>query len=189
MIREPAGFRAARLDLMLAISSEVFSLLAVRPERHVMLIQTEIEIAAPPMRVWRVLCDFGAYPKWNPSRQVIGVAGLGEKVTLLMGLNAAKRRKIAAVISAFEPGRSLSFKTGRFFSTDTESFVIGPAKKGSVLVHSAEVTGLGALFMRGEWFQSNLRAVHAEVNKALQKYVTSGSNLTMSARNRRRSHR
>jgi hypothetical protein len=154
-----------------------------------MIIQTEIEIAAPPMKVWRTLCDFESYRKWNPCRDVVGVAGLGEKVTLMIGLNPKKRRKIAAVISTFEPGRSLSFRTGRFFSSDTESFVIEPGRRGSVVRHSAEITGLSVLFMRGKWFESNLLSVYGRVNKALQKYVTAGSQLTMSARNRRRTSR
>jgi hypothetical protein len=154
-----------------------------------MIIQTEIEIAAPPMKVWRALCDFGSYRKWNPCRDVVGVAGVGEKVTLMIGLNPKKRRKIPAIISAFDPGRALSFRTGRFFSSDTESFVIEPGRKGTLLRHSAELTGLSVMFMRGKWFESNLISVYDQVNKALNKYVTSGSQLTMSARNRRRTGR
>ena len=29
-------------------------------------LRTEIEIAAPPERVWDVLTDFSAFPRWNP---------------------------------------------------------------------------------------------------------------------------
>jgi hypothetical protein len=29
-------------------------------------LHTEIEIAAPAERVWRILTDFSAYPQWNP---------------------------------------------------------------------------------------------------------------------------
>ena len=154
-----------------------------------MIIQTQIEISAPHMKVWRALCDFGSYSKWNPCREVLGVAGLGEKVTLMIGLDPKKRRKIAAVITAFEPGRSLSFRTGRFFSSDMERFVIESGRRGTLLRHNAELTGLSVIFMRGKWFESNLRSVYDEVNKSLQKYVTSGSQLTMSARNRRRTSR
>jgi uncharacterized protein YndB with AHSA1/START domain len=27
---------------------------------------TEVEIAAPPERIWEILTDFAAYPDWNP---------------------------------------------------------------------------------------------------------------------------
>ncbi|TAL36240.1 MAG: SRPBCC domain-containing protein [Phenylobacterium sp.] len=151
-----------------------------------MMIDTEIEIAAPPMKVWRALCDFRSYRKWNPCRDVVGVAGLGEEVTLMIGFNPNKRRNIGATISAFEPGRSLSFRTGRFFSSDTESFAIEPGRRGTLLRHSAELTGLSVMFMRGKWFESNLCEVYDKVNMALNQYVTSGSQLTMAARNRRR---
>ena len=29
-------------------------------------IETEIEIAASPQRIWSILMDFSAYPEWNP---------------------------------------------------------------------------------------------------------------------------
>ena len=45
------------------------------------LIETEIEIAASPERVWSILMDFPAYPEWNPFiRSLSGVAKPGEKL-------------------------------------------------------------------------------------------------------------
>ncbi|MHB8211958.1 MAG: SRPBCC family protein [Acidithiobacillus sp.] len=29
-------------------------------------VETEIEIAASPERIWSILMDFSAYPEWNP---------------------------------------------------------------------------------------------------------------------------
>ena len=41
-------------------------------------LHTEIEIAAPPERVWAVLTDFGSYPEWNPFiRQISGHPAVG----------------------------------------------------------------------------------------------------------------
>ena len=37
-------------------------------------LRAEIEIAAPPERVWRVLSDFDAYPDWDPFIRSIVVA-------------------------------------------------------------------------------------------------------------------
>src|SRR4051794_25262595 len=31
-----------------------------------MRLVAEIEIQAPPERIWEILTDFGAYPQWNP---------------------------------------------------------------------------------------------------------------------------
>ncbi len=44
-------------------------------------ILTEIDIASPPERVWSILMDFPAYPRWNPFIcSLSGVAKPGEKL-------------------------------------------------------------------------------------------------------------
>ncbi|MBT9470800.1 MAG: SRPBCC domain-containing protein [Phenylobacterium sp.] len=152
-----------------------------------MIIQTEIEISAPPMKVWRALCDFGSYPKWNPCREVIGVAGLGEKVTLMIGLNPEKRHRMPATINVFEPGRLLSFRTGRaLLSKDLESFSLEPGRRGTLLRHSAELRGLSTLLMPRKWFEPRLLSVYQEVDRALEKYVTTGARLKATSPKRRR---
>ena len=48
-------------------------------------IRTEIEIAAPPEEVWRVLTDFASYPEWSPFiRKIEGQAAVGETLTVEM---------------------------------------------------------------------------------------------------------
>jgi hypothetical protein len=48
-------------------------------------LRTEIEISAPPSRVWETLLDFSAYPDWNPMLvRISGKAAVGEKLTVLM---------------------------------------------------------------------------------------------------------
>ena len=37
-----------------------------RPLREVRQLRAEIDIDAPPERVWAVLTDLPAYPQWNP---------------------------------------------------------------------------------------------------------------------------
>ena len=47
-------------------------------------ILTEIDIARPAARTWRVLMDFPAYPRWNPViRSIAGIARPGETLRVL----------------------------------------------------------------------------------------------------------
>jgi hypothetical protein len=44
---------------------------------------TEIEIDAPPEKLWQVLTDFRSFPEWNPFiRQITGLPKEGEKLNV-----------------------------------------------------------------------------------------------------------
>lgn len=138
-------------------------------------VSTEIDIAAPPMKVWRALCDFPAYRRWNPYREILGRAAIGETVTMRIGPDPAKRRTITAKISAFAPGQELAFTTGRKpWANAVESFRLEPSRRGVRLVHSAQMSGLGALFMRSDRSQAGLVSVYQRVDAALAKYAATG---------------
>jgi hypothetical protein len=48
-------------------------------------ISTEIEINAPPSRVWWVLTDFEKYPTWNPFiKKISGIPARNEKLEVHM---------------------------------------------------------------------------------------------------------
>jgi hypothetical protein len=48
-----------------------------------MELRTELEIEAPPERVWAVLTDFSAYHEWNPFiTSIQGNLGVGEKLAV-----------------------------------------------------------------------------------------------------------
>jgi uncharacterized protein YndB with AHSA1/START domain len=138
-------------------------------------VSTEIDIAAPPMKVWRALCDFPAYRRWNPYREIVGLAAMGETVTIRIGPDPAKRRAIRAKISAFVPGEELAFATGRKpWANAMESFRLEPSRRGVRLVHCAQMSGLGALWMRSDRFQAGLVRVYERVDAALAKYAATG---------------
>lgn len=138
-------------------------------------VETSLDIAAPPMKVWRALCDFAAYPRWNPYREIIGVAAEGEKVVLKIGADPAKRHPVPARIVAFEPGKLLIFRTGRALILHaTESFEFERSSRGTRLRHVARMTGLGAGLVGRLTFGSKLIQVYDEVDDALAHYVVPG---------------
>ncbi len=52
---------------------------------------TEIDIAAPPETVWRLLSDASRYPEWNPTvTRIDGSILLGQKITVHARISAGK---------------------------------------------------------------------------------------------------
>lgn len=98
-------------------------------------IQTEVVINASAFKVWRVLMDFEAYPKWNPFiRQVTGAALPGQQLMIelnLVGHTITFRPTILTV----KPERELRW-IGRLFIPGVfdgeHSFIIEPQGESRV---------------------------------------------------------
>jgi hypothetical protein len=106
------------------------------------LLETHIEIAAPPERVWAVLADFPRYPDWNPFiRAIAGTPALGSRLTVTLQPPGAKAMTFHPRVLAAHPPRELRWR-GRFLLPgllDGEhSFVIEPLPGGGVVLHHAE---------------------------------------------------
>jgi hypothetical protein len=74
-------------------------------------IETSIEIAAPPSRVWEVLCDFARYPEWNPF--IISISGsmrAGEQLKVLVQPTGKSGMKFNPIVLVAEPERELRWK-------------------------------------------------------------------------------
>lgn len=135
-------------------------------------IETQIDIATSPARVWRALCDFQAYPRWNPYREVLGEAVLGRKVVLLIGPDPRKRRRLRATISILEPIRVLAFDSGMgFLARSTESFILAPSRRGTLLRHRAMVGGIAAMQPLRKWFLRRLPPVYRRMDQAFATYL------------------
>jgi hypothetical protein len=86
-------------------------------------IATEIEIDAPPTRVWSVLTDFASYPEWNTFlRWVEGRIVKGERIYFCFELPRGFRFKVNATILNVTPERALRwagvFLTFRLFRAE-----------------------------------------------------------------------
>jgi hypothetical protein len=71
-------------------------------------IETEIEIDAPPARVWAVLIDFATYPTWNPFvRRIAGEPSTGARLDVLLGPPGKRPMRFRPTVLRAEPEREL----------------------------------------------------------------------------------
>lgn len=73
-------------------------------------LRREVEIAAPPERVWSVLVDFAAYPEWNPFiRSVQGVCEQGARLTVRIEPPGARGMTFKPTVLSVEPAHELAW--------------------------------------------------------------------------------
>jgi uncharacterized protein YndB with AHSA1/START domain len=71
-------------------------------------IRAEIEINAPPERVWHILTDFAAFPQWNPFiRQISGDLKVGGKLDMYLQPLGQRGMRFRPTVLAAEPSRKL----------------------------------------------------------------------------------
>jgi hypothetical protein len=71
---------------------------------------TEIEINAPPERVWGILADFAKFPEWNPFiREVSGKLEKGQKLKVTLRPSGGRSIKMSPTVLVAEPGKELSW--------------------------------------------------------------------------------
>jgi hypothetical protein len=136
------------------------------------VLQTRIEIQAPPERVWQILTDFPSFPDWNPFiRKVIGDAQEGATLEINIELSTKRSMTFRPKVLTAEPGRELRW-LGRLFMPglfDGEHvFTIEPVDEKRVrFTQREEFTGLlvPALIARLE--EGTWRGFR-EMNKALK---------------------
>jgi hypothetical protein len=71
-------------------------------------LRREIEIDAPPERVWAVVTDFAAYPAWNPFvRQIGGELREGARLEVRIEPPGARAMTFKPTVRAVNPNREL----------------------------------------------------------------------------------
>jgi len=113
---------------------------------------TEIDIEAPPERVWQHLTDFAAYPVWNPF--IAGIEGEprpGSRLLVKMRQPGGKEMMVRTILKTVEPPKKLVW-FGRVLLPgllDNEhSFIIEDKGDGiSRLIQSETFSGFFALFL------------------------------------------
>jgi hypothetical protein len=73
-------------------------------------VRDEIEIDAPPDRVWAVLTDFDSYPEWNPFvKRISGRAETGAKLEVRVVPPGKRGMGFKPTVTAAEPRRELAW--------------------------------------------------------------------------------
>ena len=71
-------------------------------------LRSEIEIDAPPERVWAVVTDFPAYPEWNPFiRRITGELREGARLEVRIEPPGARATTFKPTVRALEEKREL----------------------------------------------------------------------------------
>lgn len=150
-------------------------LFAIQQDRDV---NTVIEIAAPPARVWAVLADTRRYPDWNPLiASIAGPLRTGAVIEVTLRLPAGTTRVVRPRLLAVEPGYEIRWlgdlAIPRLF-TVKHKLIMTPAGPGRTrLRHEAEFRGLlvgpladGLLAATERGFRAMNRALKARVEAA-----------------------
>ncbi len=134
--------------------------------------RTEIEINAPPERVWQLLTDFASYPQWNPFiRRASGELKEGAQLQVYLQPSGARGMTFRPRVLKADQNRELRW-LGHFLIPglfDGEHiFTIEPLEAGRVRFVQREIfTGiLVPLFAR--WLGKDTRRGFEEMNLALK---------------------
>ena len=120
------------------------------------VVETGIDIAAPPWRVWRVLTDFAAYPAWNPVlTRIEGCAEPGARLCVRIELPGRSAVTLTPRVVVLETGRVLRCRCRLLLPlpgllSGEHAFELERLAEGRAtrLRHAAHVSGLLAPLVR-----------------------------------------
>jgi hypothetical protein len=138
-------------------------------------LRTEINIDATPERVWQVLTDFQAYPRWNPfMTRVSGTPAPGERLTIHMQPEGGRAMTFRPTVREAVPHRRLRWLghllvPGIF--DGEHSFTIEPLDGGGVrLVQQEDFRGILVPLLAKSLDRRTLPAFE-RMNRALKQRV------------------
>jgi hypothetical protein len=135
-------------------------------------IQTEIDIASTPERVWSILTDLPAYPSWNPFiRRIEGPVEKGRQLNVSIQPAGAKAMTFRPMLLVVAPNLELRW-LGHFLFPgvfDGEHyFRIAPGAPGRVrFVQGETFSGLLVALMKAK-LDRGTRAGFIAMNQALK---------------------
>lgn len=156
--------------LGLAVAGIIF--LSVRG-RDVQEIRTEIEISAPPSKVWSIITDIDKWQEWSPIINASqGQAVLGEELSITMvseqvGENGPKYSPVIIDLKEHEYFHWRAHMLAGFVFTNDKIFKLEETGAGTHLVHIETFRGLIAPLMAGS-VEENVPAMLDSMNAAMK---------------------
>jgi hypothetical protein len=150
-------------------SHNKFKELPISVEKEIV---TEIEINAPPSRVWQVLTDFEKYASWNPFiKKISGVAARNEKLEVHMPDPRGRTMTFAPTVLVAEKNRELRWlgrSEGDVFNGE-HHFLIEPIDNNNKVhfTQSEKFTGSMVASLEG-WIDTTVKQNFEEMNRALK---------------------
>jgi hypothetical protein len=140
--------------------------------------RTEVEINAPPQRVWRILADFESYPRWNPffvSAQ--GSLRAGGNVDVVMQPVGKSSQSFSPTILEVRDGQQLAWR-GRLFLPllfdGTHHFVVkAVGTDRSLFVQYEEFQGIFVPFVSYEPYRLGWDKMNAALKQRAEAQETS----------------
>lgn len=141
-------------------------------------IRTEVDIDAPPAKVWEVLSDFRSHASWNPFiKTMSGKANLGERLALTIRTPDGNTMRFTPEVTASDPGRELRWVGKLWLSFIMEGehyFILEANGKGSThLIHGENFSGLLPMVMGEKWLRQT-EAGFKMMNRALKGRAEAG---------------
>ncbi|MGH2588071.1 MAG: SRPBCC family protein [Dehalococcoidia bacterium] len=136
-------------------------------------VHAEIDIAAPPERVWGILTDFAAFPRWNPFvRRATGDLREGDRLTIGLRLFRGPLTTFKPTVTRVEPNRELRWLahllTPGLLDT-VRIFRIVPQNDGSVrFIQHEDCTGTLAAPLFALGLGGRIRRGYLAMNRALK---------------------
>ena len=131
--------------------------------------EAEINIAAPPEKIWAVLMDTGAYPDWNPTFvEVSGPYEVGTKLSLRVRKPDGAFVELRPTLKALVPHRELHQGGGMpGVLTYNHSWTLQPVEGGTLVRQTDVDRGAFLWFWDTSWIEPSFRLA----NEALARRV------------------
>ena len=136
-------------------------------------IRTEIEIAAPPTKVWSILTDFDNWKNWNPIiDQASGTASLGSELSMTMrGEDGKDGPKYMPIVTNFEEPKLFRWRAkmmAGFLFTNDKVFELEETGAGTRLIHKELFSGMMVPMMWSK-FDEGVPPMLNSMNDALKR--------------------